>query len=244
MRLAGIVFDCTLDNAVVFAFSRGIPLFGTLLALLEDGEPVLGVIDCCAIAERTVGWKDGGCHRNGVRVRASQRRELRDALVSHGDVFCFDRAGQRPVFERMAREIPKLRGYTDAFGHAHTCAGGIDAMVDLDLNPWDMAATRILVAEAGQTPTVILSRYEQFNRFLTLGASSRQIPITPEAHDEILFSAGFTNGVYRNVPWIVDPKVCQSGQHEPPPAISQVLVYIVMAGVLVWRPTGLFGQRT
>lgn len=63
------------------------------------------------------------------------------------------------------------------------------------------------VAESGQTPTAIFSRYEQFNRFLGLGTSARQIPITPEAHDEILFSAGFTNGVYRNVPWIVDPKV-------------------------------------
>ncbi len=131
------------------AFSRGIPLFGTLLALLEDGEPVLGVIDCCAIDERTVGWKGGGCFRNGTPVRASGATDLRQAIVSHGDAFCFDRAGKRSVFERMAREIPMLRGYTDAFGHAQTCAGSIDVMVDLDLNPWDMAATRILVAEAG-----------------------------------------------------------------------------------------------
>ncbi|MCC6639954.1 MAG: hypothetical protein IT386_02185 [Deltaproteobacteria bacterium] len=131
------------------AFSRGIPLFGTLLALLEDGEPVVGVIDCCAIGERTVGWKGGGCFRNGRRLRASTASDLGRALVSHGDVFCFDRAGKRSVFERMAREIPMLRGYTDAFGHAQTCAGAIDAMVDLDLNPWDMAATRILVPEAG-----------------------------------------------------------------------------------------------
>lgn len=131
------------------AFSRGIPLFGTLLALLEDGEPVLGVIDCCAVNERLVGWKGGGCFRDGNPVHASQARDLRRALVSHGDVFCFDRAGKRAVYERMAREIPMLRGYTDAFGHAQTCAGAVDAMVDLDLNPWDMAATRILVRESG-----------------------------------------------------------------------------------------------
>lgn len=131
------------------AFSRGIPLFGTLVALVLDGEPVLGVIDCAAIGERTVGWKGGGCFRNGRPVRASKATDFRRSLVSHGDVFCFERAAKRPVFERMAREIPLLRGYTDAFGHAQTCAGSIDAMVDLDLNPWDMAATRILVREAG-----------------------------------------------------------------------------------------------
>jgi fructose-1,6-bisphosphatase/inositol monophosphatase family enzyme len=49
----------------------------------------------------------------------------------------------------MAREIRILRGYTDAFGHAQVLAGGIDAMVDLHLNPWDAAATQILVPEAG-----------------------------------------------------------------------------------------------
>jgi fructose-1,6-bisphosphatase/inositol monophosphatase family enzyme len=49
----------------------------------------------------------------------------------------------------MAREIPLLRGYTDAFGHAQVIAGGVDAMVDLHLNPWDAAATQVLVPEAG-----------------------------------------------------------------------------------------------
>jgi fructose-1,6-bisphosphatase/inositol monophosphatase family enzyme len=49
----------------------------------------------------------------------------------------------------MAREIPMLRGYTDAFGHAQVLGGGVGAMVDLDLNPWDAAATQALVPEAG-----------------------------------------------------------------------------------------------
>jgi fructose-1,6-bisphosphatase/inositol monophosphatase family enzyme len=49
----------------------------------------------------------------------------------------------------MAREVQILRGYTDAFGHAQVLAGGVDAMVDLALNPWDAAATQVLVPEAG-----------------------------------------------------------------------------------------------
>ena len=82
-------------------------------------------------------------------VRVSTQSDLRRALVSHGDPFCFDRAGQRAAFERMAREIPMLRGYTDAFGHAQVLGGGVRAMVDLALNPWDAAATQVLVPEAG-----------------------------------------------------------------------------------------------
>ena len=42
-----------------------------------------------------------------------------------------------------------LRGYTDAFGHGLVLGGGVGAMVDLDLNPWDAAATQALVPEAG-----------------------------------------------------------------------------------------------
>jgi histidinol phosphatase-like enzyme (inositol monophosphatase family) len=131
------------------AFSRGIPLFATLIALLDEGEPVLGLIDLPALGERYVGWKGGGVRRNGAPVRVSQESDPRRAIVSHGDLFCFDAFGLRAGFERMARELPMLRGYTDAFGHAQVVAGGVAAMVDLSLNLWDAAATQVLVPEAG-----------------------------------------------------------------------------------------------
>ncbi len=130
-------------------FARGIPLFTTLIALVDGEQPLVGLIDCPALDERYVGWLGGGCRRNGIPTRVSQETDLRRAIVSHGDPFTFDLYGERPAFERMAREIPLLRGYTDAFGHAQVLAGGVGAMVDLCLNPWDMAATRLLVPEAG-----------------------------------------------------------------------------------------------
>ena len=131
-------------------YSRGIPLYSTLIALLDaEGEPVFGLIDCPATDERYVGWRGGGCRRNGEPTRVSQESDTTRAIVAHGDVFCFDFWGARPVFERMARECALLRGYTDAFGHAQVLGGGVAAMVDLGLNPWDAAATQVLVPEAG-----------------------------------------------------------------------------------------------
>lgn len=130
-------------------FSRGIPLMTTLIALVDGDEPLVGLIDVPALDERYLGWRGGGCRRNGVPTRVSQETDLRRAIVSHGDPFTFDLYGERPAFERMARELPLLRGYTDAFGHAQVLAGGVGAMVDLCLNSWDMAATRLLVPEAG-----------------------------------------------------------------------------------------------
>lgn len=131
------------------AFSRGIPLFSTLIALMEEDEPVLGLIDVPALNQRYVGWRDGGCRLNGNEVQVSRADDLQRCLVSHGDPFCFEQSGQSAMFERMAREIPFLRGYTDAFGHSLVLSGGIDVMVDLDLNLWDAAATQVLVREAG-----------------------------------------------------------------------------------------------
>jgi myo-inositol-1(or 4)-monophosphatase len=130
-------------------FARGIPLASTIIALLDDGEPVLGLIDLPMLRERTVGWRGAGVRRNGEPVRCSDAADLARALVAHGDVFCFEAWGERAAFERMSRECGMLRGYTDAFGHAQVVGGGVDAMVDLQLNPWDVAATRILVPEAG-----------------------------------------------------------------------------------------------
>jgi fructose-1,6-bisphosphatase/inositol monophosphatase family enzyme len=49
----------------------------------------------------------------------------------------------------MAREIPMLRGYTDAFGFAQVLGGGVGAMVDVGLRIWDIASIQILIPEAG-----------------------------------------------------------------------------------------------
>jgi len=131
------------------AFSRGIALFTTLVALIEGGEPVLGLIDVPALDERYLGFRGAGVRRNGEPVRVSQESDPRRAIVSHGDPYQFDRFGARRGFERMCAEFPLLRGYTDAFGHSQVLHGGVAAMVDPGIHLWDAAATQLLVPEAG-----------------------------------------------------------------------------------------------
>jgi len=131
------------------AFSRGIPLFTTLIALVESGEPVLGLIDVPALGERYLGFRGGGVQRNGEPVRCSTEGDLQRAIVSRGYPLQFDRFGSRGVWDRMSAELPLLVGYTDAFGHSQVLHGGVAAMVDPGLNPWDAAPTQILVPEAG-----------------------------------------------------------------------------------------------
>jgi myo-inositol-1(or 4)-monophosphatase len=131
------------------SFSRGLPLYGTLIALVDEGAPVLGLIDLPSLGERTSGHHGGGVRRNGVSVRCSGESDLARALVSHGDPFAFELFGMRRGWTRLAESTRMLRGYTDAFGHAQVICGGVGAMVDVNLNPWDAAATQALVPEAG-----------------------------------------------------------------------------------------------
>lgn len=64
--------------------------------------------------------------------------------------------------------------------------------------------------QGGHFPSIIVSRKEQYNRFLGLGIANQQFPIGPSGHDEQLFSAGFDNAVFEHIPWIVDDK-CPDG---------------------------------
>jgi histidinol phosphatase-like enzyme (inositol monophosphatase family) len=154
------------------AFSRGLPLFGTLLALVEDGIPQLGLIDLTALGERTVGWRSGGVRCNGTPVRVSQRQDLATAIVSHGDAYGFDVFTEKPAFLALSRDLRMFRGYTDCFGHALVIRGGVDAMVDLSLNPWDAAATRVLVEEAGGTCTVLRRDRSDYPLGLVFGSTA------------------------------------------------------------------------
>jgi histidinol phosphatase-like enzyme (inositol monophosphatase family) len=131
------------------SFSRGLPLYGTLIALVDEGVPVLGLIDLPSLGERTSGHRGGGVRRNGAPVRCSQETDLARAIVSHGDPFAFELFGMPRAWTRLAQSARLLRGYTDAFGHAQVLGGGVGAMVDVNQNPWDAAATQALVPEAG-----------------------------------------------------------------------------------------------
>ena len=133
------------------AFTRGLPTFGTIIALLDSaGDPCVGLIDLPAIGERVLGRRGGGVvDERGRRVRVSSREELDAAMIAHGDAYAFERFGRRDVLVELARTHDLLRGYTDAFGHVQVIRGAVDAMIDLDLATWDVAATRLLIPEAG-----------------------------------------------------------------------------------------------
>lgn len=133
------------------SFVRGIPLFGTLLGLMRDKKPVVGVMVLPALGETYVAAKKLGAFCDGIRLRASHSTTLESAMVSCGDFSCFETAGKTPYLKALMGKAHLLRNYTDCFGHSLVIRGSIDAMVDPLVYLWDVVPIACLVEEAGGT---------------------------------------------------------------------------------------------
>ena len=134
------------------SFRHGVPLYGTLLALLHQGDPILGIIDLPALGRTYSAARGLGAHCNG---RAVILEDLpgdaapEDEIIGIGDRQQFAAAGRPDVFDALMRDHPAVRTYTDCFGHALALEGSVGAMVDFDLRLWDIMASKVLMEEAG-----------------------------------------------------------------------------------------------
>lgn len=121
-------------------FSRGIPVWATLVALERAGAIVCGVVSAPALGRRWWAARGEGAWRDGEPIRVSAVFELAEAAVScaHGR----DLAVLEPL-------VAHARGLGDFWQHALVAEGALDAAVDAHLPLWDYAAAALLVTEAG-----------------------------------------------------------------------------------------------
>lgn len=131
------------------SFIRGIPLFGTLIGLLQRGEPIVGVMVLPALHETYAAAKGLGTFCNGTQLRVSATSSIEAAILSIGDVSCFEAAGKSAVLKAAMTRAELCRGYTDCFGHSLVMRGAVDAMIDPIVNVWDVAPLACLIREAG-----------------------------------------------------------------------------------------------
>lgn len=134
-----------------FSFTRGVPLFGTLVALedSETGETLVGVTHLPKLDETYTAARGRGCRLDGKPTRIRQDADLRSSLISVGDPIQYDLAICRGSLYRLMDACDHVRGYTDCFGHAMLLRGSLGALFDTIYNPWDVAAFRVQVPEAG-----------------------------------------------------------------------------------------------
>jgi histidinol-phosphatase len=139
------------------SFAIGVPIFGTLVGYVENGEPVAGVIHFPAMGETVFAAKGLGCWQklrggDSRRVAVTGNAELSSAFVSACSVWPSDIHPGNGRCYRLSAVIPKARKFrfiTDCLQHALVAQGRIDAAIDLIMYPWDIAAIVPCVEEAG-----------------------------------------------------------------------------------------------
>ena len=130
-------------------FMRGVPLFGCLLALEEEGEPVLGVMYFPALEETVYGARGEGAWWNGRRALVSDVVSLDDALILTTDIANIEQQGFSAGYKRLASRAGMLRTWGDCYGHALVATGRAEVMLDPIMNVWDAAALKPIIEEAG-----------------------------------------------------------------------------------------------
>ncbi len=130
------------------AFAAATPLFGTLIALLHGGQPVLGAIHQPVLRQLVVGdGRQTTLNGRPVRVRATAR--LEEATLLCSDVLTPARHQNGGAFAALGQRVKQLRTWGDCYGYLLVATGWADIMCDPIMNPWDVAALIPVVRGAG-----------------------------------------------------------------------------------------------
>jgi len=130
-------------------FVRGIPYWATLLALEESGELTLGVIHAPATGELFYARKGQGAFADGKRLRVSDVDRLDQAFLVHGSLNLLHQTAHWDGFIRLVDATERQRGYGDYHAYTFIARGQAELCVEVDVKPWDLAAVKIVIDEAG-----------------------------------------------------------------------------------------------
>ena len=137
-------------------FVRGVPVWATLISLLVDGQPVLGVVSAPALARRWYAAQGSGAWRTFnkgslKRLEVSHVSELADASLAMSSLEGWKARGLQENFIALSERTWRLRGYGDFFGYCLVAEGAVDIAAEPEVSVWDLAALSVLVTEAGGT---------------------------------------------------------------------------------------------
>jgi histidinol-phosphatase len=139
-------------------YSRGVPVWATLIALADAGRPVVGVVSAPALGRRWWASAGGGAHAchtgdqgegGARRISVSGVSELADASLSTTELSTWDERGQLGAYLELASRCWVVRAFGDFWQHMLVAEGAIDIGIDGEANAWDLAAVQLIVTEAG-----------------------------------------------------------------------------------------------
>lgn len=140
-------------------FMRGIPVWATLIALVVDGHPEVGVVSAPALNRRWWGATGHGAYMDDDlsdsntatdrRIEVSGVDVLENASISYNSLKGWDEAGRLAELVSLEREVWRTRAYGEFWSYMLVAEGALEAAGEFDLQPYDMAAIVPIIAEAG-----------------------------------------------------------------------------------------------
>jgi histidinol-phosphatase len=135
-------------------FLRGVPVWATLIALVEHGQPVVGVISAPALRRRWWAAAGTGAHTRDMDgatrvITVSGVGELADAYVSTTHLGTWVKYHSRESYLALVDACWENRAFGDFWQHCLVAEGVIDLAAEPIVNPWDVAAAQVLVEQAG-----------------------------------------------------------------------------------------------
>jgi len=131
------------------SFIHGVPLWGVMVGVEKNQEPVLGVVHFPALKETVWARVGGGTWWNGKRASVSRVARLEEAALLTTDLRLFQDQKLRAAFDRLRARVKFDRTWGDCYGHALVATGRADIMLDPIMKEWDTCALLPILEEAG-----------------------------------------------------------------------------------------------
>jgi histidinol-phosphatase len=135
-------------------FVRGVPLWASLIALLHNGVPVVGVVSAPALSRRWWAGRGLGSHTcvagsSPRRISVSGVADLGSASLSFSSLSGWADRGLREKFVALTDSVWRVRAYGDFFSYCLVAEGAVDIAAEPEVELWDLAPLDVLVREAG-----------------------------------------------------------------------------------------------
>ena len=130
-------------------FLRGNPVWATLIALVDDGSPVVGVVSSPAMPRRWWASAGNGAWLGERRLRVSGVSELSDAYLSTTDLGLWVEYHSRDAYIGLVDACWESRAFGDFWQHVLVAEGALDLAAEPIAYSWDLAAVQVIVTEAG-----------------------------------------------------------------------------------------------
>ena len=135
-------------------FVRGVPIWATLIALLDGEDAVVGVVSAPSLGRRWWAARGSGAWTSALggaprRIAVSRVANLEDASLSYASLDAWAQSDRRDRMVALTERVWRSRAYGDFWSYMLVAEGAVDIAAEPELSPWDLAALGPIVTEAG-----------------------------------------------------------------------------------------------